>query len=354
MATIAAMNTPLSLRDMKDAVRNFSATIYCRSGMNRVRHRGTAVILVYHRVLRPTDLEEIFIQAGMYVLDDVFDMQMRFLKDAFEVVPLMDLLARWRTGARDLRRYCTITFDDGWLDNYVSAYPILRQYGMPATIFLPTAFIGTPARFWWDELACLLRSCWLTRQENQRSDVLAQISRPYPWLAELAQNPTEERLDRAVEKFKNVPEQQIHEWFDTSWRTLDMRACPQQRVLLNWQEVEEMSAAGISFGSHSCTHRILTRLTRQELRKELRDSRDSLCQRPIRSIPVFCYPNGDYNVNVVEEVRQAGYEAAVSGRFGLERGIPDDLWRLKRIGVHNDVSTTPALFALRMAGLAWA
>ena len=43
----------------------------------------------------------------------------------------------------------------------------------------------------------------------------------------------------------------------------------------------------------------------------------------------------------------------VSGRFGLESGAPDDLWRLKRIGVHNDVTGTTALFAWRMSGLRW-
>ena len=348
------MRRQASSRRAKDAIRNISAAIYGLSGLYRVLHRGRAVILAYHRVLRAEDLGESFIQPGMYVLDDVFEKQMRFLKDAFEIVPLADLLTRWRTGAWDRRaRYCAITFDDGWLDNYLHAYPILRRYGIPATIFLPTAFIGTQARFWWDELTRLLRRCWLTRQGERPPDGLPRLLGRYPWLAQLGAEPTGERLDWIVEKFKDVPEQEICEWLEATRRALDWKV-PEQRVLVNWQEVEEMSASGISFGSHSSTHRIMTRLSREEIRKELHDSFDSLRQRPIRSIPVFCYPNGDYNRDVVEEVQQAGYEAAVSGRFGLERGVPDDLWGLKRIGVHNDVSRTPALFALRMSGLAWA
>jgi peptidoglycan/xylan/chitin deacetylase (PgdA/CDA1 family) len=341
-------------RRAKDAIRSISAAIYYWSGLHRVLPRGKVAILAYHRVLRAEDLDESFIQPGMYVLDDVFEKQMRFLKDAFEIVPLADLLARWRTGAWDRRgRYCAITFDDGWLDNYRHAYPILRRYGIPATIFLPTAFVGTQARFWWDELTWLLRRCWSTRQGAQRPGDLPELLGRYPWLAQLDEEPTGERLDWIVEKFKDVPEQEICEWLEATRRALDLKV-PEQRVLVNWQEVEEMSASGISFGSHSCTHRILTRLSREEVRKELRDSRDRLSQRSIRSIPVFCYPNGDYNRDVVEQVQQAGYEAAVSGRFGLERGVPDDLWGLRRIGVHNDVSRTPALFALRMSGLAWA
>lgn len=337
-------------RRAKDVIRGSVARIYCSSGLSRRLHRGKAVILAYHRVLRAEDLEASYIQPGMYVLDEVFETHMRFLRDLFEIVPLAELLSRWRSGDWDRRaRYCAITFDDGWRDNYLYAYPILRRYGIPATIFLPTTFIGTRARFWWDELADVV-GCWLTRPEE---DGLAQLSGRYPWLARLGEQAAEERLDWVVEQFKNVPEREIGEWLEASRLALGRKA-PAQRVVVSWQEVEEMSASGISFGSHSCTHRILTRLSREELRQELRDSLDSLGRRPIRSVPVLSYPNGDYSRDVVEEAQRAGYEAAVSGRSGLERSVPDDLWALKRIGVHNDISSTPDLFALRVSGLRWA
>src|SRR3989442_5837185 len=280
----------------------------------------------------------------MYVLDDVFDQQMRFLKEAFEIVPLADLLARWRTGGWDLRaRYCAITFDDGWLENYLNAYPILRRYGIPATIFLPTAFIGTSARFWWDELGYVLRRYWLTLRAKQRPAGLAQLSGRYPWLAQLSEQSTQERLHWIVEKFKSVPEHEIREWLEAAQRALSLEF-PDQRILMDWKEVEEMSGYGISFGSHSCTHRILTRLSTDEVRKELHDSRDCLRERRISYVPVFCYPNGDFNPEVVQEVRRAGYEAAVSGRFGLESGSPDDLWRFEGHGGPKHVTRTNPLF----------
>lgn len=338
-------------RRAKDAIRNVGAALYGLSGLDRVLHRGKAAILAYHRVLRPEDLDGAFIQPGMYVLEDVFEKQMRFLQDRFDVVPLADLLARWRTGTWDHRaRYCAITFDDGWLDNYANAYPILRRYGMPATIFLPTAFIGTQTRFWWDELTWSLRRWWSIPQGKSAAEDLRRLQAQYPWMAQLEGESTGERVDRIVEKFKGVSEQEIGEWLEAVRRALGLTAS-EQRALVNWQEVAEMSGAGISFGSHSSTHRILTHLSSAEMRRELRDSLESLRQRPIHSIPVFCYPNGDYSRKVVEEVQRAGYEAAVSGRIGLERGVPTDLWGLKRIGVHNDVTRTPGLFALRMSGL---
>jgi len=342
----------MSARAGKETIRSITATVYGLSGLHRVLHRGKAVILAYHRVLRAEDLNKSFIQPGMYVLEDVFERQMRFLKHEFQVVPLADLLARWRAGDWDRRaRYCAITFDDGWLDNYLHAYPILRHYEIPATIFLPTAFVGTQAGFWWDELTWLLRHCWSPRQGQPQSDDLRRFLGRYPWPAELDKEPTGERLDAIIEEFKSVPEQEISTWLEAIRGALSLNAAD-HRALVNWQEVAEMSSCGITFGSHSSTHQILTRLSREEMRRELRDSLDDLRRRPIASIPVFCYPNGNYNPQVVEEVQRAGYEAAVSGRFGLESGVPDELWGLRRIGVHNDISRTVAMFALRISGLA--
>ena len=70
---------------------------------------------------------------------------------------LESALDRWRYGTwDDSVRYCVITFDDGWLDNYRYAFPLLRAYRAPATIFLPTDLIGTNKWLWWDRLGYLL------------------------------------------------------------------------------------------------------------------------------------------------------------------------------------------------------
>jgi peptidoglycan/xylan/chitin deacetylase (PgdA/CDA1 family) len=340
----------MPLGRIKRSLRAVGAGLYHASHLGALRHRGKVVILTYHRVLRDQDLEASFVQPGMYVLKDVFEQQMVFLKEEFEILSFADLLSRWRLGAWDRQcRYCTITFDDGWRDNYLYAYPILRDHGIPATLFLPTAFVGTRRRFWWDEVASTLRRCWLTRGEQEGKQRLAALSERYPSL-ELEHEPTDEKLDNILERLKSIPEPEIRDWLDGCRRVLGREPC-EERVLVDWTEVEEMSDHGISFGSHSCTHRILTHLAKDQLLKEVRDSRDALRTRRIQFVPIFCYPNGNYNRQVAEEVERAGYGAAVSGRFGIESDPPEDIWALRRIGIHNDVTRTTALFALRISGL---
>src|SRR5947207_6960570 len=94
--------------------------------------RGKAMILMYHRVVPPLALSATYVQPGMYVTPDTFERHLRFLTDHFELVSLHDLLGKWEARAQwnTSSRYCAVTFDDGWLDNYVYAYPRLRAYSV--------------------------------------------------------------------------------------------------------------------------------------------------------------------------------------------------------------------------------
>ncbi|MFO0768115.1 MAG: polysaccharide deacetylase family protein [Nitrospiraceae bacterium] len=122
--------------------------------MHRWRHRGKVIILMYHRVLSTENLCEESIQAGMYVRDVVFRRQMEFVRSHFTVVPLGELVRLWQCSQLDTKAtYCAVTFDDGWQDNYLHAYPVLKELGVPATVFLPTDFVGTARWFWPDLLA---------------------------------------------------------------------------------------------------------------------------------------------------------------------------------------------------------
>ena len=128
-------------------------------------------------------------------------------------------------------------------------------------------------------------------------------------------------------------------------------AVPRERAVVGWDEVAEMAQHGISFGSHSATHAILTTATARELKNEIDDSFRVLRERSGNCVPVFCYPNGTYSDEVVGRVKAAGYIGAVTTDFGWETRMPRDLFRLRRVGIHNDIARTTPLFAFHMSGL---
>ncbi|MDD5669999.1 MAG: glycosyltransferase [Candidatus Omnitrophica bacterium] len=126
---------------MKKFIRTAATNLFYFSGACRIS-RGFRV-LMYHRVndiLKPNDL---------VVNTVVFREQMEYLKkERYEVLDLKEMLEVLRSGKdnKDLSRKVVITFDDGYRDNYLNAFPVLKELSFPAVIFLTTGMIGTDKR----------------------------------------------------------------------------------------------------------------------------------------------------------------------------------------------------------------
>jgi len=118
---------------------------------------GKSQIVMYHRVLpRP---EPFSIDPA---LSPDFRKHLRLLKSRFRMVALGEMVAAWEAG-RDLPGAVAVTFDDGYGDNYEHAFPILKEEGVPATIFLATDFIGTGGMPWHDRVLAFFRDARAAR-----------------------------------------------------------------------------------------------------------------------------------------------------------------------------------------------
>ena len=135
--------------------KQIESFLFYYSGLTRLLSNfyRDSIILAYHHVL-PHDDEMIkFIQPGMYVTVNTFEKHLQYLSKHYTLIPL-DQLIRYP----DVKNTCTITFDDGWTDNYIHAYPILKKYGIPATIFLTTNKIGSDQWPWPDKISYYIHS----------------------------------------------------------------------------------------------------------------------------------------------------------------------------------------------------
>lgn len=322
--------------------------------LHRWRHRGRVIILMYHRVLSSDDLRAQSVQAGMYVQDVVFRRQMEFVRSNCTVVPLGDLISLWQRGQVDANAtYCAVTFDDGWEDNYRHAYPVLKELGLPATIFLPTDFVGTSRWFWPDLLSHVVDAVASKddsgHMEKQMRAVLAENAVWQPVYSSSGSIKDSAFTDQLIESCKTIPSEKIEELIQALASIADV-ALPAHRVIVNWDEVREMSRFGLSFGSHSCSHRIMTALSKKQVAQELSESRRVLQESGASYVPVFCYPNGNSNEAVQRLARESGYEAALGVGPGIVYDRPGNWFNIPRVGIHNDISYTIPLFAFRMFG----
>lgn len=342
---------------IKRGVKSVAAQL-CHASRGGIHvSRGKVAILAYHRVVTSAELQRQYIEPGMYVRQDVFEMQVRWLMEHCNVISLSDLLQQWQVRAWDQGKpYCVLTFDDGWLDNYLYAFPILKKYQVPASIFLPTNYIGSIEWFWPDKIAFLLtylRQPQVTAMQRRSArEVIAKI--PGAVKASFAGLEADNYLiiREIIGRCKMLEPGQIGNIIHSLIDILGV-SIPQERMTINWEEVKEMAQEGISFGSHSCAHHLLTRLDERTIRQELQVSNQMLRTLPEGYLPVFCYPNGDNTDSIQRLVKESGYVAAVGTRNGMEGRCPEKLYELKRIGMHNDVSETAELFSLHLVRAAW-
>jgi peptidoglycan/xylan/chitin deacetylase (PgdA/CDA1 family) len=288
-------------------------------------NRRKATVLLYHGVRAGEGIPD---RSQEHVPVEMFRRQMAYLAAHRNVVPLSTLF-QWLRDGHDIPDYTVaITFDDGYHNNYTQAYPILRHYNLPATIFLTTAFIDTNRALWPDRLAhaILNTTCselmWNSIRypldtPKERSTACQQILAQAKQLEESDKN-------RMVECIvKELGTDPIQEDKEGDWR------------LLSWSEIQEMREAGIAFGAHGENHAILTRLSLEEAQDEICHSKRTLEDQLGERIVLFAYPNGlsgDFSDETRQILRDAGFLGALVAERGLVK-LGDDPYTLKRIQI---------------------
>ena len=301
-------------------------------------------ILMYHRVLDDVQDKKAFTQPGMSVSTDVFKKQLEYLSRTHTVVSLRKLAEKIRDGHKLPDKTAVITFDDGWRDNFVNAYPLLTKQSLPATIFLTTDYVDTVKPFWFVTVN------WLISEGKLSADSIREL---VPHLSEDTYT-YEPGPDTVIEALKNVEQGRLDEIVESlvTQSGLSIDYWKSQKPMLSWDEVRLMRQDGIEFGSHGRSHKILTLLDSDVVKHEVEGSRPILGEQLGEEVYSFSYPNGNFNEMVQNTVKAAGYRCAVATSTGATNKT--DLFALKRIAVHQGVSVGPrgkfsrAMFALHI------
>jgi peptidoglycan/xylan/chitin deacetylase (PgdA/CDA1 family) len=308
-------------------------------GIARLPHRPCLIVLTYHRIGYAQDAA--FDPDVYSATPEQFEDHVTYLRARFPVLRLGDAVDWMTGGCRRAEAAILLTFDDGYIDNYEIAAPILRKHGVPATFFLPTAFIGTPRIPWWDELA------WYVR--NSMKEV---ISVTHPRVQRFAVDGANRwaSLGALLRLYKSPltadPQRLLAQVAESSGAPPP----PHRRMFMNWAEARELAAHGIDFGSHSHSHEILSRLTRDEQEREMRQSRDLLEQHLGVCVDTMAYPVGGrdaYNSDSFAALEAAGYAAAFShDKSDVNR--PGEVFRYNILRLSVGLDTPLQLMALRV------
>jgi peptidoglycan/xylan/chitin deacetylase (PgdA/CDA1 family) len=283
-------------------------------------------ILMYHRVNNEAD--DIF--EGVPTKE--FAAQMEGLNRYYTVLPLEELVERALVGDVPPNSVA-VTFDDGYRDNYEHAFPILKQYGIPATIFLTTGVIGRPGILWHDVVFELFRRTAVTSVEIE--------GRHYPLLS---RPDRQQSLFTALKILRRLSPQERNEHIARMAASLDVSiGSDYGPKMLTWEQVGEMTRAGVTFGAHTVSHPILSRMPLDKAIQEIETSKSTIEHKLGRKVRSFAYPNGsreDFTEALKGSLKEAGFRCAVTTMWGIN-GRSTDPFELRRMWLwDNDVTMT--------------
>jgi len=293
-------------------------------------------VLTYHRVEEP-DAHPALYPGLISTTPDVFGQQMDYLAANYHVISVRELIEVYRTGGVLPPRSVTITFDDACHDFAEYAWPILKRYRLPVTLFVPTAFPDHPEQtFWWDRLYQALAST--------SRDHLATPEGQLP-LARMAKRLQAHK--RLWDYVKSRPHAEAMAWVA---QVCDELGAPRpEHNVLSWEALRRLVREGVTLGAHTQTHPLMNRVSLDEARAEAVGSLRDLEREIGAALPVFAYPSGGVNDEIVRLLEREGFTLAFTTMPGINDLGKVHPLRLRRINVGQRTNLT----VLRAQLLPW-
>ncbi|HLM61533.1 MAG TPA: polysaccharide deacetylase family protein [Pyrinomonadaceae bacterium] len=268
--------------------------------------RDKVLILTYHRFSADAHPSKISARE--------FAAHLEYLKRHNHVLSLSEAAEHLRNEKSLPPNATVITIDDGYSDAYEVAFPILKQFEMPATLYVVTDFLDRKCWLWTDLMRYVLTETKkdFLKLEFENGDSIEMK------LTDVQQRlETANRLNRRLKQMPNTAKEAKIEAI-AGILEVQIPAVPSGEFApITWERAREMDANNLSIESHTVSHPILTNINQAELDYELQTSKKRLETALGRTIENFCYPNGTFDAKVSQAVENAGYRCAVTTNYGF-------------------------------------
>lgn len=309
---------------MKHSLKRLFAHVLIESGTLEILKNSFPIkeltVLVYHKV-NP----------------DHFENQIKYLKEHYTLVSEQDVVDYFYSGKKLPENSVLLTFDDGYLNNYLYAYPVMKKYNVPGIIFLATSLIGKNSFAWYDVLDYVIRH---TKKKHitfenvtyRLPDEFDKLKKSLYHVSITLPNEKRKKLVKDIIKQSGV---------------VLPKKVPEEHAFMTWKQVREMTDV-IAFGAHTHTHPILPNVEREGIKKEIKQSCNEIKKHIGKKVVSFCYPNGDYDQNSLDVLSELKLKLAFSSDFGrnTQKTHP---FLIKRISAN--ISDTKEVLAIKLTKL---
>lgn len=271
--------------------------------------KSKKLILVYHGVVDQPNHEVAVGPISVKQLDEHF----AYFKKHFDVVPQSQIFEMYRADYQPKRKTISITFDDGYKNNYTHAFPLLKKYNFPATMYIITSCIDNEDMITWYDYIDFVKSDLMPDKIDTSSfnrDSIKDIAELKEYIKTL--NIVErQQLFLEIEKQVKI-EDFIHRFPEEHWK------------LLNRKQLIELANSGlVEVAPHSHTHPNLGAIELLFAKEEIVKSKKCLEETIQQDVKSFAFPDGSYNDEVKRACIEAGYNNLLAADYRCESDLKD-------------------------------
>lgn len=284
----------------------------------------------YHRIGEPNSTPY---DPNVYSCnEEVFEQHIQFYKSNFDVISIEELESLSQSTTKFNHKFAIVSFDDGYIDNYELAYPILKSHQTPAIFFIATDFIDKDILPWWDEIAYLVK---LSKKETiQLSGWDKSLSIPNSNKCHAIKSILQTiKIDASKTMHDKIVLLKLALGIDKDFIT------PHENLFVTWDMLREMKNNGMSIGSQSCSHHIMSHLSNNEQTNEAKNSKERINNELGGNISSFAYPVGGKEAFTLETEKilsETGYAFGFSFIPGINRKLDTNKYHLNRFSIDNN------------------
>ncbi|MCP4353412.1 MAG: polysaccharide deacetylase family protein [Desulfobacterales bacterium] len=312
-------------------IKNIMFQTGIMSLFRRFFNTGTAAILRYHSVAEPED--NYYATPGTCITPKEFESQIRFLSENYNIVSLDTIADCIEKQQPFPEKTVVLTFDDGYRDNY-QAYRIMKKYNVQGTFYIVAGCIGNGEPLWLFEIIYIV-------SKTSKSELKLSVRGKDFYFPLLSENQKHTAFRKIIEIIKSnnlETREQIRTQLKDRLNDISDFDEKSSKVMLTWEQVQEMSCNGMTIGGHTMTHLNLPNADPYDMVSEIEECKKMIEQKTGNSVRHFSYPNGGkydyYNESVTEAVKKSGYITATTSNNGVT-DLKSDPFELSRIRITN-------------------
>lgn len=243
-----------------------------------------------------------------------FESHLEYLKRYSCVLPLNETIKCLQEGRTLPPNATVITIDDGYADAYNVAFPLLKKFGFPATVYAITDFVDEKIWLWTDLMRYVLLN---TKTDAVRIEFGTQERIEVELTDDKKRLDLARRINSRLKRLPNAKKDSKIKEISKALKVEIPKCPPADFASMTWQHAREMDADGVRIESHTVTHPVLTNVGQASLDFEMKTSKKRLEEVLERPVDHFCYPNGSLDKGVQKAAENAGYKTAVTTAYGF-------------------------------------